>query len=66
MEGKVIKFLDKKGFGFIRSGQDDYFFHINSVIRGENEDAPGTGDKVEFEIKENPKGREAISVRVIS
>ena len=58
--GTVKFFNDAKGFGFIRddSGQD-IFVHASGLIDNIREN-----DRVEFEIENGRKGRNAVKVRV--
>jgi cold shock protein len=53
-QGIVKKFLDERGFGFIRpdDGGPDIFFHIRSFSKPEGE--PAAGDRVEYEIDTDP------------
>jgi len=52
-----LKFFNKvKGYGFVTSGDRDYFVHISEFGQGIEE-----GDGVEFEIKQTPKGFSAIN-----
>ena len=62
-KGKVARFFDQKGFGFIKpdEGGKDLFVHINEVD-GENIQE---GDSVEYDEKEGPKGPQATSVKVL-
>ncbi len=67
MEGMVKNIVVKRGFGFITSGKQEYFFH--------KDDFYGHWDNlledvfaqqrvpVEFEVKESPKGPRASNVR---
>ena len=61
--GKVARFFDQKGFGFIQpeEGSKDLFVHINEVEGGQLQE----GDTVEFEVTEGPKGPQASSVKVV-
>ena len=54
MNGKVSKFFNDKGFGFIvpDAGGEDQFFHITGCQEGYE---PREGDKVSFEIGRNPR-----------
>ena len=66
MQQGTIKTLTDKGFGFISiEGQEkDLFFHSNELVNVAF-DSLRTGDKVEFEIGESPKGQNAIKVSKI-
>jgi CspA family cold shock protein len=65
--GKVKWFNDTKGFGFIAQdgGGEDVFCH-QSVVQASGFRTLSEGQKVEFEVKQGPKGLQAASVRVIS
>ncbi len=64
-QGKVKWFNDAKGFGFIQpDGGPDVFVHY-SAIATEGFRSLAEGDKVEFEVKEGPKGLQAANVRKI-
>ena len=62
-KGTVKWFNEKKGYGFITpdDGSEDCFVHF-SAIKGEGFKALQEGDKVEFEITEEDKGRKAANV----
>ena len=64
--GTVKWFNDAKGFGFITQdgGGEDVFCH-QSVIQAPGFRSVSEGQKVEFEIKQGPKGLQADKVRVI-
>ncbi|MFQ5862945.1 MAG: cold-shock protein [Candidatus Brocadiales bacterium] len=61
--GTVKWFNDTKGFGFIApdDGGKDVFVH-HSVIQAEGFKSLAEGDKVEFEVVEDSKGRKAETV----
>ncbi|MGH2786185.1 MAG: cold-shock protein [Actinomycetota bacterium] len=62
-EGTVKWFSNEKGFGFIsRSDGDDVFVH-HSAIQMEGYRTLTEGQKVEFDIVEGPKGKQAANVR---
>ena len=62
-KGKVARFFDQKGFGFIQpeEGSKDLFVHINEVEGGQLQE----GDTVEFEATEGQKGPQASNVKVV-
>src|SRR5688572_18145232 len=62
--GVVEFFKDDKGFGFIRpdDGGKDVFVH-HSSIQMEGFRSLKKGDRVEFEIVDDPKGPRAASVQ---
>ncbi|MFK4166640.1 cold-shock protein [Paenibacillus lautus] len=61
-KGKVRMFNLQRNFGFVRSGKDDFFFHISTATE------PGLtylmhGERVTFEVGEDRQGR-PIAVKV--
>ncbi len=61
MEGTVKWYNEMKSFGFIEISEgNDIFVHKSEIPEGMylNE-----GDKVEFEIGENEKGKHAVGVK---
>jgi cold shock protein len=63
--GRVKWFNDAKGFGFIeREGGPDVFVHY-SAIQADGFKSLKENDKVEFEVREGPKGLQAASVTKI-
>ena len=61
--GVVKWFNDKKGFGFIaREDGDDIFVHY-SAISGEGFRSLSEGDRVDFTVKQEPKGSAAADVQ---
>ena len=64
-EGTVKWFNEKKGFGFISTEDgDDVFVHY-SEIEQEGFKNLAENQRVSFEIKEGPKGLQAIHVKVV-
>jgi len=65
--GTVKWFNETKGFGFIApdGGGKDVFCH-QSAIQAAGLRSLSEGQKVEFEVKQGPKGLQAANVRVIS
>ena len=65
-ESGVVKwFNEAKGYGFIeRPGGEDVFVHY-SAIQSEGFKSLKENDKVEFEVREGPKGLQAANVTKI-
>ena len=64
-QGTVKWFSNEKGYGFIeREGGDDVFVHF-SAIAEEGYRSLEENQRVEFEVKQGPKGPQAESVRKI-
>jgi len=61
MEGEVKFFNNLKGFGFIKSNEDnkEYFVHITGIV---NEAKINDGDKVKFELEKDEKGHKCVNV----
>lgn len=62
VKGKVKWFSNQKGYGFItpESGKDVFVHH--TAIQGEGYKTLEEGQEVEFEIKQGPKGEQAVNV----
>lgn len=58
--GKVKKWFEEKGFGFITADKKDYFVHITKV---ESKTALEVGETVEFDVLRTIKGTQATNVR---
>jgi len=59
----VCKFFNEsKGFGFIKdeNSGEEYFVHVTGLI-----DQIQENDKVEYELTDGKKGKNAINVKVI-
>jgi CspA family cold shock protein len=67
LEEGVVKWFDnKKGYGFIeREGGDDIFVHF-SAIQIEGYKTLSEGQKVQFEIVDGPKGKQAANVTAVA
>lgn len=63
-QGAVKWFNDAKGFGFIsRQNGEDVFVHFSAIQAGGGFKSLQEGQKVEFEVKKEPKGWQAENVR---
>jgi CspA family cold shock protein len=64
MQGTVKWFNDAKGFGFIApaDGGPDVFVHY-SAIKADGFKTLAEGQKVEFEVVQGQKGKQADNVR---
>ena len=62
-QGTVKWFNGEKGFGFIApdGGAEDVFVHY-SAIQADGFKSLKENDKVEFEVREGPKGLQAANV----
>jgi len=62
--GTVKWFNDSKGFGFITpdEGGDDLFAHF-SEIQGKGFRSLAENQRVEFEVRNGPKGLQAAAIR---
>ena len=63
--GKVKRFNETKGYGFIqREEGPDVFVHYSN-IEGSGFRTLKENDEVEFEVNEGPKGLQAVNVNKI-
>lgn len=58
--GKVKFYNQTKSYGFITSGETDYFFHTTGTLDSVTKD-----DVVSFELENGKKGLKAINVKKI-
>lgn len=64
-KGTVKWFNRVKGYGFItQDNGEDVFVHYKAII-GNNYRTLAENDKVEFSVKQGPKGLQAAEVKVI-
>jgi cold shock protein len=64
--GTVARFIEDKGFGFITpdAGGKDVFVH-HSAIEGTGYKTLSPGERVEFELVQDPKGPRAENLKRI-
>ena len=62
--GTVKKVVSDRGFGFITADDDgrEYFFHLSAIAPPLEFERIAGGDKVKFEIENDPKGPRARNV----
>ena len=61
--GTIKKLVSERGFGFISADDGkDYFFHRSAVAPTLDFDRLTGGEKVQFEIEQDPKGARARNV----
>lgn len=63
-EGTVKWFNDRKGHGFIKSENKEFFVHRSS-IQSPASKILKEGQKVQFEVTSGPRGEQAVNVKVI-
>lgn len=66
--GTVERFMDEKGFGFIKpdSGGKDVFVHHSAIQGATGFRTLARGARVEFDLVQDPKGPRAENVTTIS
>jgi len=63
MDGHIKSYSEKKGYGFIDTEQHGVIFFHKSGIRKFGYFGLQKGDAVSFELKETPKGMQAIKLQ---
>ena len=64
-EGRVKWFNEQKGYGFIsRDDGDDVFVHYSEIV-SDGFKTLAENQEVSFDLKEGPKGLQAVNVRAI-
>jgi len=64
-EGHIKWYSEKKGYGFITTGQDNDIFLHRSGIKEFGHFGFQENDPVTFDIKETQKGKQAVNVRPV-
>jgi CspA family cold shock protein len=62
--GTVIRWLDMRGYGFIKSEDGKEVFAHNSEIQGKS--SLTAGEKVEFEVTDTGRGPRAVKIKSVS
>jgi CspA family cold shock protein len=63
--GTVKWFNETKGFGFIQQeGGEDVFVHYSAIL-GDGFKTLAEGERLEFDVKQGPKGLQAANVRKV-
>jgi CspA family cold shock protein len=64
-EGRVKWFNEQKGYGFIsRDDGDDVFVHYSEIV-SDGFKTLTENQEVTFDLKEGPKGLQAVNVRAL-
>ena len=64
-EGTVKWFSNEKGYGFISQTDDEDVFVHYTAITQEGYKSLQEGQRVEFEVTDGPKGKQAANVRTV-
>jgi CspA family cold shock protein len=64
-EGTVKWFSEQKGYGFIEQDDGKDLFVHHTSISGTGFKSLTEGQRVQFEIEDNPKGPKAINVEIL-
>ena len=64
-EGTVKWFSEQKGYGFIEQDDGNDLFVHHTSISGTGFKSLTEGQRVQFEIENNPKGPKAINVEIL-
>ena len=64
-QGTVKWYNEKKGYGFIENDNDGDVFMHSSNIKDHGFFVLQKSDRVTFDIKETPQGKQAINVRIV-
>jgi cold shock protein len=67
LEGKVIRWIEDKGFGFVREDgppERSIFTHISDIELGPYGELPYAGDRVTFTLIDTDRGLRATAVKI--
>jgi len=65
MEGYIKSYSEKKGYGFVETEEYGVIFVHKSGIKDFGHFGLQKGDPVSFELKETPKGKQAINLKPV-
>lgn len=65
LTGQIAQIVDGKRFGFIRNGQQRYFFHRNDLVDKDEWNDLEVNSIVAFDIGSNARGASAVRVRAL-
>ena len=65
--GFVKFFSQRKGWGFVKDGEESFFLHYSKCDQSCRKNGTGMvtlqeGDLVSFDVEENPRGLKAVNV----
>lgn len=63
--GKVKHYNNEKGYGFIKSGEEEYFFHISGLKNWAPGMFPEKDQEVSFKVVDGDRGPKAIEVTLL-
>jgi CspA family cold shock protein len=64
-QGTVKWYNEKKGYGFIEQDNDGEVFMHSSNIKDHGFFVLQKSDRVTFDIKDTPQGKQAVNVRIL-
>jgi len=64
-QGTVKWYNEKKGYGFIEKDNDGDVFMHSSNIKDHGFFVLQKSDRVTFDIKDTPQGKQAVNVRIV-
>ena len=61
--GKIVRFNNNRGFGFINNGEEDIFFFADSILNRDDYYIQN-GLTVSYEIAPGYKGPQAVNINI--